>query len=466
MARRFFLGWLLSGTAHAGNPAGGGLVLALFLIFLPGPASAQYHTNSPYTRPHLGLGFGARAVSMGGAFIGVAEGVSAVGYNPAGLARIKQLEFSLGANARGQSIHYPAGSTFIDETPYFYSATAYDFRLSGTSFEHAGAAFRVRLGKRSFVIGLSCHRELDLTASYSFAHQLEGFIYLPDGTTAPDSREEVRDWKFNHFGYLDVYATSLAFRVAKNVFFGLNLKFRQGKSRGYELFNTSFAYLNEGTVYLSGQRALLNEYSERYSRGVSADLGTLWVTRFFSVGAVFQSGYDPSYLDQSSTYLLAESDSSGRTSMEQGRGWGGFDVRPWSPRLGIGMAVRPGKPWTLAADFILPFNPYTGSDVSPGIFKQFRTGVEYVISGKTSQIALRGGWSLGGSDFIRFRGGEAWISAFTFGLGLAWRDIALDIGTQFHSVPISSHYDIEERPVRRTYWDALVSLTYRLGKRP
>jgi hypothetical protein len=153
--------------------------------------------------------------------------------------------------------------------------------------------------------------------------------------------------------------------------------------------------------------------------------------------------------------------------MEQGRGWGGFDLGSWSPRLGIGLAVRPGKPWTLAADFILPFNnPYTGSDVSPGIFKQFRTGVEYVISGKTSQIALRGGWSLGGSDFIRLRGGEAWISAYTFGIGLAWKDIALDIGTLFHSVPISSHYDIEERPVKRAYWDAFVSLTYRLGKRP
>ncbi len=62
------------------------IILFLMLLFLPKYAFAQFYQNS-------GLGVGARAIGMGGAFVAIANDPSAAYWNPSGLGLINKFEF-------------------------------------------------------------------------------------------------------------------------------------------------------------------------------------------------------------------------------------------------------------------------------------------------------------------------------------------------------------------------------------
>lgn len=67
---------------------------------MPGPLGAQtVLPDSTTAFPALSMGLGARAVGMGGSFTAVADDLSAVYYNPAGLAQIPQPEIGLTHNS-------------------------------------------------------------------------------------------------------------------------------------------------------------------------------------------------------------------------------------------------------------------------------------------------------------------------------------------------------------------------------
>jgi long-chain fatty acid transport protein len=61
-------------------------------------------------------GFGARAMAMGGAFVGLADDFTAVFWNPAGLAQLKKSTFGLAAHGLFPSSDYTSLSTFNMET--------------------------------------------------------------------------------------------------------------------------------------------------------------------------------------------------------------------------------------------------------------------------------------------------------------------------------------------------------------
>jgi tetratricopeptide (TPR) repeat protein len=83
-----------------------GLLLGFFLM--AGPAGAQAFSGSSTAFPILSVGLGPRAVGMGESFTAVADDLSAVHYNPAGLARIPQPELVLMHNS------YLAGGFYDD----------------------------------------------------------------------------------------------------------------------------------------------------------------------------------------------------------------------------------------------------------------------------------------------------------------------------------------------------------------
>jgi hypothetical protein len=67
--------------------------LILLAAFLPFCFSQAY--GAKYAGEFLSLGVGARALGMGGAFVGIADDVTACFWNPAGLSRLSQRELSL-----------------------------------------------------------------------------------------------------------------------------------------------------------------------------------------------------------------------------------------------------------------------------------------------------------------------------------------------------------------------------------
>src|SRR3989338_4864777 len=80
------------------------LLVAMAVLFCCREAMAGYTQTD---------GQGERQISMGGAFVAVADGPEAVYYNPAGLTQIKGTETSIGALSINPEIEYTHGSNGI-----------------------------------------------------------------------------------------------------------------------------------------------------------------------------------------------------------------------------------------------------------------------------------------------------------------------------------------------------------------
>ncbi|MFZ2632655.1 MAG: hypothetical protein WA081_12775 [Desulfosalsimonadaceae bacterium] len=72
------------------------LAAALLMVMVAGTADAEVDFDKLYGSD-LGMGIGARAMSLGGAFVSVADDPTAVYWNPAGLTAISGLQVFLSA---------------------------------------------------------------------------------------------------------------------------------------------------------------------------------------------------------------------------------------------------------------------------------------------------------------------------------------------------------------------------------
>jgi long-chain fatty acid transport protein len=93
------------------TPRNTALLLVLGLLAGAGAATGP---RSAYANPIDAFGLGARAVSMGGAYTGVADDSSANYYNPAGLARTHDLRIELGYTANEPTLRFDGGDANVD----------------------------------------------------------------------------------------------------------------------------------------------------------------------------------------------------------------------------------------------------------------------------------------------------------------------------------------------------------------
>ncbi len=438
-------------------------ILGMAVLIFTRPVLCQRLTD-PYTNLDFGLGYGARALSLGGAFIAVGDGLAAVGSNPAGLARLTRVEFGLGAGYGGQAASVPPGyGDYSEWGPFLPPASAYQWSESHASLRHAGLASSIRAGRQVFVLALSYHRELDFGASYEYSVLRNGpYVYSPDpATNIEGTLEYAENYRVANTGSLDVITGSLAFRIAKNVYFGVNLNFWKGEARLEEAEDYAFVFSGPDAFAWSGQGSAISTGSIRYSTAMNLDFGLQWVTRLFSAGLVFKtgSGLDSereSTSDESATY------SDGTVyeyHNEHLYGW----VDHWPAQFGFGFSLHPGERWMWSIE-VRTASQFPDSGF-PGVKNQIRTGAEYLLPVRAVVIPLRAGWFMSETDIL-LPGGWAWLQGFTFGTGLLWKSFAWDIGAVLHSRAFDVTYwkNPVSDPLKRSCWDVVTSLTYRLGK--
>ncbi len=124
-------------------------VVALIVIG-PSPAAAQ-DINDAVTFEDLGftdrLAVGARAAGMAGAFTAASDDVYALFYNPAGLARLRRIDISIGfelSSAEVKSVFYGnPGSTDLSATTLDAFAAAYPIPTYRGSLVIAGGVYRM-----------------------------------------------------------------------------------------------------------------------------------------------------------------------------------------------------------------------------------------------------------------------------------------------------------------------------------
>jgi len=124
--------------------------LIVFACFFSFNAYAQNELDA-IRFSQQGLGIGARALGMGGAYTGVANDYSAIFYNPAGLGQIKRMEFNLGFDF----YQYNSAATYLD--------TKQDALNSRTAIQSLGFVMPFPTYQGSFVMAFGYNRQANFT---------------------------------------------------------------------------------------------------------------------------------------------------------------------------------------------------------------------------------------------------------------------------------------------------------------
>jgi long-subunit fatty acid transport protein len=142
----------LRGTMKASRVT---VVLAILLALTSTKTFAQFPEDA--LRLSLsGLGVGARALGMGGAYTGIANDFTATYWNPAGLGQIRQFEISGGIDHLG----YSNDATFLGQLS--------NYSNSSTSINNAGFVYPVPTRRGSFTFAFGYTRSADFTTALAF----------------------------------------------------------------------------------------------------------------------------------------------------------------------------------------------------------------------------------------------------------------------------------------------------------
>lgn len=218
-----------------------------------------------------GPGVGARALSMGGAFIGLADDWTAIYWNPAGLAR-------LSGKGGGLSIDYVPSKASDGNSAGNPIGLPPDAKDRGEVFFQHPAIGPEPLNFDKEDIESTVY--LPTLGGYT---QFKGFvvsggIYVPLGyaTEWEDSKDTV-DASFEMKAYETVYNISAAREVRENLFLGLGLNLLQGSSKiEAEKVTTSYTYTSK---------------AEGDGFGLEGVMGALYQIRSdLSAGLIYRTG--------------------------------------------------------------------------------------------------------------------------------------------------------------------------------
>lgn len=375
------------------------------------------------------MGTGARARGMGGAFIGVADDATAVGWNPAGLAQLDKPEASLVGLFNLKKFSYEI--TFPDYPEY-------DDKWDETA-NHFAPAFGslilpTKLADKNLVFAVAYQRMIDM----GNVNKDEDYYY--DYSTGDTLKYER---KIKASGGLDAISPAVAVQLTPQIMVGL---------AGNILINGYKTEIEE--TYPDFSSDYRNYTMESSLSGFNMNAGFLGSFNKFNIGAMFRMPF--SLKEEPSENEEWDLTSSGWTY--NGTATGSYDesypeVETSMPFMfGFGVAFKPTDKLTLAADF--ERRPYSSAEASDdsGSYElgyqdcnQFRVGLEYILSGSTAVFPVRlgfrtdprvyNGWYGDGTDTSQVVG-----KVFTGGLGLVMGKLMLDFA---YELTLANHADVD-----------------------
>lgn len=172
----------------------------------------------------LETGFGARALGMGGAYLGVGDDYSAAYWNPAGLALMKRSEFYL------EFSHLRFTNDVTYQTELTSSST------NATKFNAIGLVLPVPTVQGSLVFSLGYQKVKD----FDYISQFRGISDADNGLSLPvDTTGQLYDFfgedvqrgeSITDEGGMNQYNLSGAIDISPNISFGMALNYWAGKS--------------------------------------------------------------------------------------------------------------------------------------------------------------------------------------------------------------------------------------------
>jgi len=447
---------------NARRAAAACVVLLLGLALAPHVAQGQSLQNAILRNSFEPVGAGARATGMGGAFIAVADDGTAASFNPAGLAQLRRTEVAFVSFSDGL-------------TSSFEQATGIDIGLPPTTKERsnvpefAGVALPFEVGARHLTFQLSYQRAVDLRGEgLASLLSLEGSFTEPV-YPGPFDREHVVDLRSSQSGGLHTISLSAGYELTDHLSIGASVNSWLGSWRA-EGGETGKTVLKGGSWSVTQEDLRAVFVQEHGLRGLNLNVGALLHHSWISFGGVMRLPFAAIYhFDEHEVETTA--DETGAMSDAIARDYAMRGSLRWPRSGGLGLALRPARGLTLAADFsFAEWSRATIENVPNGALltdevvdatgqplpqllmdrnffdlnpepqtltrdtSQWRFGAEYLLTPRRVVIPLRVGFfieqsplpDLGTLDSRHLKG-------VTVGLGLNFRRVAFDLAAETRS---------------------------------
>ncbi|OQX25202.1 MAG: hypothetical protein BWK80_16850 [Desulfobacteraceae bacterium IS3] len=394
------------------------------------------------------VGSGARALGMGGAFIGVADDATAASWNPGGLTQLDEPEISVVWGYTHRIEHtdigdHPeaAGSESFSPSNLNYLSVAYPFELKKSTVTYPVEHGETSKGplRCKVVENFPMTLSLNYQKMYDFYH---GWSYSMDENdnffTAPTQSEYEQD------GALYALGLAFSFDLSNNFALGFTLNYwgdfifeNQWEQNYYKKWETS-----NGTY--------IDDRKEKYEfRGWNAHIGFLWrIFERLRLGGVLKFPFTAD-IERSTSGLEIHTDMNKEETLTPLSG--NYDEKLQMPMsYGIGLAYRVSDTITLAADvyrthwedFELEdqdgnkLSPISGKPIGENGIENihnttwFRVGLEKVFIVKKWNLYF----SLRGGLFYDPAPSEGKIDEYygaSVGWGIVWNRLVLDFAYQF-----------------------------------
>jgi long-subunit fatty acid transport protein len=298
------------------NARRGSCAAAAFALTLAAAATAHAQIGVSLNR----AGSGARAAGMADAFIAVSDDGTAASWNPAGLAQLRQPEFSVVYVVSDRTLGL-SGLRSPDEASAFSGS---HFNYTNGSLDFASAAVPFAIRRRAVTVQLGWHRLYQLSADLSGdIDRVPARPADPAGSVSRESRV---------VGDIDIFSAAGAAKLTSHLSVGGSVDLWRG--RWHERYTIS------EEAGAAGTPAFFSTNSTNTLRGTNVAAGALLTYSSWNVGLVYHFPFTSSLRVQGR--VVSSDAPAGRIDTSAPR----FHL----PRsVGAGIARRFGARWTIAA---------------------------------------------------------------------------------------------------------------------
>ena len=373
------------------------------------------------------VGSGARAMGMGGAFIGVADDATAASWNPAGLIQLEKPELSI------------VGAYFNSREEF--SSTTHP------EIDNTGEVEDLNINYFSVVYPFHYHRNIVVSVNYQRLYEFNrnfnyNFEFSSGGLDVNQSKY------FNQEGFLGALGLAASIEITPKISLGATFNIWTGQllwDNGWNETYIESAVGTQGGVPVSIDTQVSDDYSD--FRGINFNVGLLWnMTNHFTLGAVVKTPFDATIdhrfdFNQTSTFgAPVNTTVTSQQSITE-------EVELKMPlSFGIGLAWRVSDAlsfdfdayWTDWSEYLLvdsrgnTFNPIDGRPESESNMQdttQARIGGEYLIilPEKGVVVPVRAGFFY---DPEPYEDDVKDFYGFSIGSGIAYKRFIFDLSFQ------------------------------------
>jgi hypothetical protein len=413
------------------------LLLFILLIFCA-HASAQIVQPAP-TIHYIDAGYGAAALGMAGAFVAVANDLSAIYWNPAGLGQLPGLQLYIDYRHQGDS-----DEDFAPEITNSSFNSKQRFSLSGNQIQALSGSYAFRKPGFTIVPAFAFQRLSIFSPHRDLKEAVETQFSAGDvaETLTGSFQEEIKKGE-------DEYSFGVGASVRKKLFVGGTWSIlREGPE---ETVTGDFQTAIDAPFLQSVQTSTLTQVTTNKYTGNYLKLGILALPNpLITLGGTIRFPYTrknsfgihttgpftrvETTVDQNgnpvsvvTTQGNVDEGFSGNSNLNVPAEWSlGASFRPAVNYL-ISGSITYGN-WSDAHETLPPV-PYPTLSGVPGdqpSLLQWRGGFQYLIGEINNGIELRSGYFRDGQP-LGTNADRAWFNGYSFGLGYVSRGIHLDV---------------------------------------